>query len=171
MSNFAKSLQFVLNNEGGLTNDPDDSGGITNLGLTKEDLSEFYGGRSISDAEIENLTPDIAALIYKKFYWDEMSLDQVSSDNVATVIFDASVNQGVPTISRYVQIATGVAVDGVIGPITIAAIEKISLSDLIYFIYNKSKAHYKAIVAANPTQAKFLQGWLNRINQYLELIN
>jgi lysozyme family protein len=47
-SNFDKCFKFILQFEGGFTNDPKDPGGPTNLGITQATLSAFIGLRQRS---------------------------------------------------------------------------------------------------------------------------
>lgn len=43
MSNFDDAFTYTIGNEGGYSNDPNDSGGPTNFGITIGDLSRFLG--------------------------------------------------------------------------------------------------------------------------------
>ena len=50
--------------------------------------------------------------------------------------------------------------DGIIGPLTIQAARYICLN-----VYAEQRINYYAgIVIKDPSQAKFLKGWLNRVN-------
>ena len=41
--NFEHCMEMLLKHEGGYVNHPSDSGGITNLGITKRTYDEFHG--------------------------------------------------------------------------------------------------------------------------------
>ena len=68
--------------------------------------------RAITDAQLEH--------IYKTGYWDKCQCDALP-DGVDYVVFDQAVNSGPGQSVKWLQAAVGVAVDGAIGPQTIAA--------------------------------------------------
>ena len=75
-----KSIEHVLKVEGGYVNDPSDSGGETNWGITKRvALKNDYTGA------MRDMPKSLASEIYVKRYWDALALDQVEhlSDIVA----------------------------------------------------------------------------------------
>jgi len=79
--------QWILEVEGGYSNNPLDSGGETKFGISK---------RSYPEIDIKNLTIERAMEIYRKNYWDPLKLDNYSLP-VALVIFDTAVNMGKET--------------------------------------------------------------------------
>lgn len=85
MTDFEKSVEFVLRWEGGYVNDPDDPGGETNWGISK---------RSYPHLEIKNLTREEAIEIYRKDFW-EASGCQAQEWPVNLVFFDTAVHLGV----------------------------------------------------------------------------
>lgn len=163
VENWEKSFAEVLKSEGGYVNDPHDHGGETNLGVTKAAWAE-YMGRPIADGEMKALTPDIVKPFYKIRYWDKCKCDSLSA-GVDYMVFDLAVNGGVGRGAKMLQTVVGVNADGAIGPATLAALA--ALKDdpkvLIGKMSQYKESFYKAIVAAKPDQAKFLKGWLNRI--------
>jgi lysozyme family protein len=56
----------------------------------------------------------------------------------------------------------GVTADGIVGTKTVAAIN--NDKNIKTKIYNARKAYFEAIVKRNPSQKKWLNGWMNRIN-------
>src|SRR4051794_36362256 len=73
-ANFEKCFAFILQFEGGFTNDPKDPGGPTNLGITQATLSAFLG-RQATIAEVKALTPEKVAPIYRGKFWDHVNGD------------------------------------------------------------------------------------------------
>jgi lysozyme family protein len=62
------------------------------------------------------------------------------------------------------QKVLGVKMDGVVGPKTIAAINGYgNQQELFRKLWLERKAYFERL-AQNPTQRKFLAGWLNRLN-------
>ncbi len=108
---FTAWVTFVLSQEGGLTNDPADPGGLTNFGIDQ---------RSHPQVDIRHLTRDGAIEIYRTSYWQASHADQLPAP-VALVYADAAVNQGLGAAARLLQQALEVTVDGAIGPATLAA--------------------------------------------------
>ena len=58
----------------------------------------------------------------------------------------------------------GVTADGVVGPKTIAALNGTNHEAFFNEIKREREAFFRRIVAANPTQKKFLKGWLRRLD-------
>lgn len=75
---------MVLKHEGGYVNDPADSGGETNYGISK---------RAYPDLDIANLTKAQAGSIYQRDYWTATMAAQ-SDQRLANCLLDCRVNQG-----------------------------------------------------------------------------
>ena len=116
---FFTSLAFVLNVEKGYSDHPSDPGGATNLGITQRTLGKWRG-RSVTEDEIKNLSKDEASKIYHANYWTPTMCEELPA-GVDTLVFDMAVNAGVSRSIKLLQQALGgLAVDGVIGPRTLA---------------------------------------------------
>ena len=59
----------VIVREGGYVNHPNDRGGPTNWGITQNTLTRWSGSNATID-DVKNLSKDVAAKIYKAFYFD-----------------------------------------------------------------------------------------------------
>jgi len=156
MANLAPALLFLLPHEGGWSNDPDDPGGATMHGITLR-VAQRYGImtedalRAISDEDVER--------IYRAEFW---RFDGITSQLVASKIFDLDVNMGLGTAVRLAQQILGVAVDGSYGPATEAAINAQDPYALVAQLCAAAAGHYRVIVANRPASAKYLAGWLAR---------
>lgn len=82
---FNVAVEQVLVHEGGYSNDPQDPGGETNFGISKNAHPEAWADGRVTREE--------AIAIYRKDYWDRNRLDEQPAD-VARVMFDIVVNQG-----------------------------------------------------------------------------
>jgi lysozyme family protein len=111
--NFGKALRLLLKHEGGYVNHPDDPGGITNLGVTKRVYEEWIG-REATEEDMENLTLEDVAPLYKTNYWDKCRCDDLPS-GLDYVAFDWAVNSGVSRSSKGIQKSCGAEPDGIIG--------------------------------------------------------
>jgi lysozyme family protein len=115
---FEQALKVILRHEGGYVNNPNDPGGITNLGVTKTTW-EGWTGKPATVADMRALTVEQVAPLYRKRYWDAMRCDDYPPA-VALCVFDFGVNAGIRRGVRYLQMVVGVAQDGAPGPNTTA---------------------------------------------------
>jgi len=108
---FETAVEFVLEQEGDYSDDPNDPGKATNFGIS----SAAY-----PDIDVKKLTREDAIGLYRKDYWDRCKCGELP-EGLATVLFDSAVNQGATSAIRMLQQGLGVTADGVIGPVTIEA--------------------------------------------------
>ena len=157
----------VLKHEGGYVNDPLDSGGRTNLGVTQRVWEEFVG-HPVSEADMRALNPQKVAPMYKIKYWNP-SYCAVLPKGLDYVVFDFAVNAGTGRSVKTLQQAIGCVADGVIGPKTMEAINDAEPKDLITKFSDARADFYQGIVARKPDQARFIKGWLNRVEESRKL--
>lgn len=101
--------------------------------------------RANPDVDVASLTRDGAKAIYRERYWEAIGADQLP-EGLRAMAFDAAVNQGVGWTRRALEQANG---------------------DPTAFLKLREQ-HYREIVANDPSQAKFLRGWLNRVGRFRE---
>jgi lysozyme family protein len=146
--NFDQAFDRLISNEGGYVNDPRDPGGETKFGISK---------RSYPAVDIRNLSREQAKQIYKRDFWERGGMDQYDPA-IAFQVFDAAVNHGIETAVRLLQRAAGVADDGHIGPVTIAAVKARPVTDMLMrFIAQRIRFWTKL-----STWDRFGKGWANR---------
>ena len=92
-SNFPESLKAVLKSEGGYVNDPRDTGGATNFGITQRVYDLFLIAKGLYQKPVKLITPDEVTEIYHKKYWNVALCDSLPS-GVDFVVFDYAVNSG-----------------------------------------------------------------------------
>lgn len=173
MANFNLYFPIEVNLEGSTYEDvPGDSGGCTKYGLTLDDIKEYHvdlNHDGIFDCkDVLSIDRATAALMLKKLYWDYFKADSIPSQSLAEFIVDSGLNQGRILIVKYVQSIIGVESDGIYGPNTLKTlIDHINIDsakDEFDALYQKRLDRYNSIVAAKPSQAKFINGWKNRLN-------
>jgi lysozyme family protein len=124
MDNFARCFAFTLGAEGGYSNNPADPGNWTGGAVGNGELRGTKFGVSASaypQLDIANLTEEQAEEIYRRDYWAPLQGDSLPLP-IALVVFDAAVNAGPKRAVFWLQQATGVPADGVLGPDTLAAL-------------------------------------------------
>lgn len=169
MSDFDYAIKFVLKNEGGYSDHPNDRGGATNFGITQATLARYLK-RPVSKADVKEMSFDLAKDIYKAFYWNPLALDQVEDKVLATAIFDQGVNFGIGAAAKRIQKILKVTVDGFIGIKTLKAINDSDARELAITFIKESQLSYAYIVRRNKSQTVFLVGWLRRTHELFDLV-
>jgi lysozyme family protein len=150
----------IIRREGGFVDDPDDAGGATKYGITKATLSRWRQ-RRVTTAEVAALTVEEATDIYRAQYIDQPGFASLPEPLRAQVV-DFGVNAGPAQATRLLQRAVGVREDGMLGPVTRAALAARDLDAVHLDVWRQRVRFYAHLVAQRPTQVKFLDGWLNR---------
>lgn len=176
---FDQALAVVLAHEGGFVNDPNDPGGATKFGISLRWLKEIGDldgdGRLDGDLNLDGhididdiklLTRDNAAAFYRAGWWDKYGYGSLPPA-VASKVFDLAVNMGGPQAHKVLQRACRAAGkpivdDGLLGPVTRAAIEERSPAALVIAMRSEAAGFYRVLVGQKPTLGVFLNGWLKR---------
>lgn len=163
---YAKSLQVILRAEGGYVNDPNDPGGATNQGVTQAVYDSWRHGRGLSPRAVLGIDPGEVRQIYLERYWIPARCDELPG-RVAMVHFDCAVNAGVGQAALTLQRAVGVAADGTIGPVTIAAVRTRPPLELVDEMMFQRLRYYRAIALRKRPDGRdlraFLPAWVGRL--------
>jgi lysozyme family protein len=146
------AIAFVLEQEGGLTDDPNDPGGVTKFGISK---------KAYPNLDIRNLTVAEAMDIYKRDYWAPCKCDELPRE-FAISLFDCAVNQGTQTAICIMQRALKVKDDGIIGPKTLAAAHAAQPRAMRLALAERLAA-YARLMAAKPNLLVFAINWSFRV--------
>ncbi|QOR55199.1 MAG: hypothetical protein SHS37scaffold296_16 [Burkholderiales phage 68_11] len=153
--NFDQAFERVLGHEGGYVNDPRDPGGETKFGISRL----AYPGEDIAGMTIER-----AREIYRRDYWGPAGCDAVP-DGAKLPLFDAAVNSGVKTAIKLLQRAAGVSPDGILGPLTLQALQSMPAPRLVARLAGQRLA----LLVSLPTWSTYSRGWTLRVvDQLLE---
>jgi lysozyme family protein len=162
-SAFDRALTVILRHEGGWSNNSQDPGGMTNLGVTKATW-EAWVRRPASESEMRNLTVEKVKPLYKQRYWDAVKGDELPPA-VAMCVFDFGVNAGPARAIRYLQAVVGATQDGIIGPATLEAVNKYvsahGADALVRAYQDKRRDYYRSL----STFGTFGRGWLRRVDE------
>lgn len=126
-----KTISAIIDVEGGYVDDPSDSGGETNFGITVAVARDWgYGG------PMEHMPREVAYDIYVHKYWDALRLDDICdlSESIAHELADTGVNMGIGRAGTFLQESLNVfnrneadyqdiAEDGQVGPMTIRCLK------------------------------------------------
>lgn len=138
-------LDAILRREGGFVDDPVDRGRATNMGITINTLATWRK-HPVSVEDVRNLTEEEAREIYRALY---VTPFDGLSDLIKPQVVDIAVNMGITRARTLLALAQQVD-----KPLSVAlVVERLK--------------HYARIVKADPSQAKFLLGWVNRAVEFL----
>ncbi len=157
--NWQASLTAILNEEGGFADNPGDPGGATNMGITRKTLSAWRG-EPVSRDDVMMLEKNEAARIYREKFWMAIAGDDLPG-GLDLVLFDDAVMSGPRTAIRDLQHALGVGVDGVMGPVTSAALVAQPVTEIISLLQTERLARLKSL----PHFALFGRGWSRRLQR------
>ena len=170
-------LDALIAREGGFVDHPDDRGGPTRYGIT-EAVARSAGYSGAMSA----LPLALARDIYRRRYWQAPKFDHVAMrmPAAAAELFDTGVNMGLAVAAGFLQRALNVlnrggrdwpdlAVDGEVGPRTLAALDGLAWHRgargervLVKALNALQGARYIALAEAQPSQESFVFGWLDQ---------
>ncbi|MBC7133296.1 MAG: peptidoglycan-binding protein [Roseovarius sp.] len=184
MQDVRRLAEEIVAREGGFVNDPDDPGGATNFGVTIHTMRrlgiDLDGNGVIDEADVRALSRARAVDIFIEQYYHRPGIDRLPGMLRASV-FDMQVNAGANAV-RILQgllreMGQEVAVDGVIGPQTVAAAEAAARAapDHIADAYGIARRNYYLRLAdARPPLRKFARtraggkgGWIRRAEEFI----
>ncbi len=173
MADFEPAVQLTLQHEGGFFHNPV-TGEIVNYGVTLAFVRSCGYCPDPDEAFIHNLTADQAREIYRRYFWDRYNIGAIRDQDLANKVFDLTVNMGpgggaregaLTLLQQAVNDCGGnLAVDGHIGPKSIAAINALDPKRLLAAYRARAEGRYRAIAAGNRDLAANLTGWLTRLN-------
>jgi len=105
MDNFEKALNFVLKWEGFISNDPNDSGGLTIWGISSRSYKDaVLEMKRLISSEEKDRAFKIAEEIYYQNYWLKCNCDNLLYP-LNLVVFDTAVNMGRKRAKEFLEIS------------------------------------------------------------------
>jgi len=145
---FDRAFEIVVGFEGGYSNLSADPGGETKWGISS---------RQYPDEDIKNMTKDRAATLYYNDYWLPLQAFELP-DDIAIMLFDMAVNMGRGNAVVCLQRAVGVKDDGLLGPVTRAALKAKYGPQLLEEVTVERVMYYTSL----ETFPTFGLGWVRR---------
>lgn len=149
-----QAIYLVLTHEGGYVNHPDDPGGETKYGISK---------RAYPTLDIKNLTERDAVHLYIRDYWKVIKGDNLPA-GLDICVMDTAVNSGISRASKWLQRLVHVTPDGVIGPMTLAAVNEAYEQDPKELI-NAYMDYRLGFLKRLKTWKTFGKGWSRRVEE------
>lgn len=192
MANADKLLPFILKWEGGFADDPADTGGATNMGVTIATWKQCgYDKDGDGDIDVQDLKliskKDVRDRVFIPHFWNRWKADNIHSQKIANILVDWVWGSGANGI-KIPQRILGVKVDGIVGQKTLNAVnfaDPDELFDAIFkarvnFLNNivsSSVAAYERRIGRTATEKeklkhtkkRFIKGWLKRLNDIKNL--
>jgi lysozyme family protein len=163
-SNFNRSLLLLLKHEGNFVNHPSDPGGMTNLGVTAK-VWESWVGHPVDEKQMQALTAEDVAPLYKRKYWDACRADELVS-GVDYCVFDVAVNSGVGRAIKFLQSCVGATPDGGFGSITSALVKEAEKNPTrLIEVYCAKRLEFLQSLKTFPV---FGNGWSRRVAEVKE---
>lgn len=184
MQDMRQIAETIVDREGGFVNDPDDPGGATNHGVTIHTLRrlglDLTGDGQVGVADVRALSRDQAVEIFIGQYYQRPRIADLPVALQASV-FDMYVNAGanaVQILQRLLRdMGYDIAVDGMIGPRTIAAAADAAEPDPVALrdAYGVARRNYYFRLADTRvasrkyarTRAGGKGGWISRAEAFL----
>lgn len=161
MADLKQVIPHIKRWEGGYVNDPDDKGGCTMMGVTIATFRSAFG-KSKTCEDLKNITDEQWMKVFSK-YWKPWKADEIKNQSIALLCVDMGWMSGVKTAIKKVQACLGLKADGIVGPLTLAALNNKYTAITFSKIYSM---RYKWLleIAKKGNNQKYLRGWLNRLN-------
>jgi lysozyme family protein len=177
-SSFDEAQSAVKEVEAGYSDDRGDTGNYievpggkrflgTNHGISAPILHKYFKDNGIdrlpTKEDMMNLSYKTAVGIYKKDYWDAQNLSELCNQNVANIIYDGCVNQGIDGMNQVITNALneqGVKINGwCFSKENIKHINSCNQNKLFNSIKKFRELRYKD----SATWSRHGEGWMNRL--------
>jgi lysozyme family protein len=172
-------IDKIIKIEGGYVNDPDDSGGATNMGVTVA-VARAAGYRG----DMSKMPKAVAVKVYEGRYWDPVGGDEMAdlSPTIMAELFDSGVLHGPARAANWLQTVLNalnmrgdhypdVVIDGDFGPATLAAATayvgkrgKEGEDVLVELLNSLQGAFMLDLVGRREKDERYMYGWAkNRV--------
>ena len=147
--NFFSALDVVFSSEGGYSNNKNDKGGPTNMGITQKTYDNYCKKHNLKTKDVKELSKGDIIQVYYNDYWVKSGLDKENDPIKSLILFDTAVLHGVGKTKEFYKKSDG-------------NIQK---------ILDLRREHYKKRGENDPTQKQFEKGWNKRVDKLQQILN
>jgi hypothetical protein len=162
-TNFDDFIEIVFKNEGGFSDNKDDTGGATMYGI-----SSVYNPEYTTKIKNRKLTKEDAKAIYKNKYYNPLQIKMLNNPRLRFQVFDFAVNAGISraisTLKQVVKLDTKASIADTVKKANF--LEEGGYN--VWLNYKLARIKYYTSIATG-TKYQFLKSWLNRTNSDLKL--
>ena len=169
MAKVEELAPIIFKWEGGWADVKEDKGGKTNMGVTlvtwKSCGYDKNGDGLIDSEDLKIINKQDVIDLLKKHYWDRWQADSIHSQSLANILVDwvwASGKWGIVIPQRIMNVEP----DGIVGKVTLATLNSVNPQVFFQLIKEERIKFCQDICKKDPSQQKFLKGWINRINDF-----
>lgn len=177
---FSKISSVILRHEGGYVNDSNDRGGETNMGITIATWRAYAPidlGIEATSSTLRNMTKEQAEIIYYNHYWEPKGFCKLENTKVALMVYDWTITSGraVKQIRKMLhdEYNNRLIVNNIMDDDMIHCINAVENQEqLLSRIAEIRKDYYRSLTITNGepnAQIKFLNGWINRVDDCLKV--
>ena len=164
---FETCLKIVINNEGGYSDHPADSGKATNYGVTQNTYDRHRLSIGLKLRPVKEIEWSEVSNIYYS-YWVSANCEKYP-EPLDLLVMDFAINSGASRAVKTLQQCLGVMVDGIFGRNSITAMANYitmhGIDNLCDRYLEEREEFFRNIVVRDGSQMVFLKGWLNRIKK------
>jgi lysozyme family protein len=135
MADLNKALIKILKNEGGYSNDKSDKGGETYKGISRVNWPKWLGWKFIDFAKTKEGFPeslhsiyvlqDMVIAFYRINFWDKIKGNDIRNQDIAEMLVDSAVNEGIIPAVKRAQKITGIPITGQIDDLLISKLNNL----------------------------------------------
>jgi len=168
MADVLKLKPHILQWEGLWSCDPLDHGGATMKGITFRTYQAYCklkGKPEPTLDDLKNISDTEWTDVLKVMFWDKWKADEIKNQSVANTLVDwywGSGKWGIVIPQRIL----GVHDDGLVGQHTLSALSEVNQRGFFNAIYFERSKFLHNIVKRDPSQERFIKGWIGRLNSF-----
>lgn len=156
--NYRQIQDWIGLSEGGYVNDPDDPGGETDRGITQLTYDNWNRMHGRPRRTVRGISKTEAEQIIEFQYLNAVRCDALPS-GLDYAMGDYAVNSGPAQAAKDLQRVLGVAVDGIVGVQTLAAVDAANTQELIIYLCQRRMKFLRGLKGWK----KFGKGWTRRV--------